>query len=60
MHLLRQIPIAFVKLRLCDGVLCKEQTERLDLTAVQFFVWQLSCGRGSILYIMYSTLSEGR
>ena len=34
MHLLRQIPIAFVKLRLRDGVLGQKQFQRLDLTAV--------------------------
>ena len=38
MHLLRRIPIAFVKLRLRDGVLGQEQLQRLDLMAVQFFV----------------------
>ena len=37
-HLLRQIPIAFFKLRLCDSVLGQEQFPRLNLTAVQFFV----------------------
>ena len=38
MHHFRQIPIAFVKLRLCDGVLGEEQFQRPDLTAIEFFV----------------------
>ena len=46
-HLLRQIAIAFVKLRLRDGVLGQKQFQRLHLSAVQFFVRELSCGRGS-------------
>ncbi len=47
MHLLCQIPAAFVKLRLRDGVLGQKQFQRLDLTAVQVFVRELSCGRGA-------------
>ena len=38
MHLLCQIPIAFFKLRLRDGVLGQKQFQRLDLTSVQVFV----------------------
>ena len=41
MHLLRQIAIAFVKLRLRDGVLGQKQFQRLDLTVVQIFVRML-------------------
>ena len=37
------IPIVFVKLRLRDGVLCKEQFQCLDLTEVQFFARELPC-----------------
>ena len=48
MHLLRQIAIAFVILRLRDGVLRQEQFQRLDLTAVQFFVRMLLLWEKSI------------
>ena len=53
MHLLRQIPITFVELRLRDGVLGQKQFQRLDLTAVQFFVRVLLLRERLFLYMIY-------
>ena len=59
MHLLCQSLTAFVKQRLRDGVLGQKQLQRLNLTAVQFFVRELSCGRGVVSNIIFHAFKGG-